>query len=83
LGFGRRTADRAPRKETGQEMKTADGVEITDGMRVWDYNLERGTVDLGRLDDLGWFDVRTDDGGRSYMNAERVCVRHPFTRESA
>lgn len=64
-------------------MRTADGHEITDGMRVWDYNLDRGTVDLSRLDSQGWFDVVTDDRGKSYMNAERVCVRHPFTGERA
>lgn len=64
-------------------MRTADGVEIVDGMRVWDYNLDAGVVDLSRLDSGGWFDVKTDGGGRSYMNAERVCVRHPFTRVEA
>lgn len=64
-------------------MKTADGVEITDGMRVWDYNLDRGVVDLSRMGTDGWFDVRTDTGGRSFMNAERICVRHPFTYEEA
>lgn len=64
-------------------MKTADGVEITQGLRVWDYNLERGEVDLTHLDSQGWFDVNVDSGGRSYMNAERVCTRHPFTGERA
>jgi hypothetical protein len=64
-------------------VKTADGVEIVNGMRVWDYNLNAGTVDLSRLDDMGWFDVVTDHNGRSYMNAERVCVRHPFTNKEA
>lgn len=64
-------------------MRTADGVEITDGLRVWDYNLRRGTVDLSRLGTDGWFHVQTDEGGCSLMNAERVCVRHPFTRETA
>jgi hypothetical protein len=65
-----------------ESMTTADGVEITHGMRVWDYDLRKGTVDLSTLRD-GWFYVNGDNGGRSLMNAERVCVRHPFTKESA
>lgn len=64
-------------------MKTADGYEITNGMRVWDYNLRRGVVDLTTLDSDGWFHVHNDGGGQSLMNWERVCVRHPFTREQA
>lgn len=64
-------------------MVTSDGVTITDGMRVWDYNLRAGTVDLSRLDSQGWFNVKTDNGDTSYMNAERVCVRHPFTGKAA
>ncbi len=32
-------------------MKTANGVEITHGMRVWDNNLDRGTVDLSSIDE--------------------------------
>lgn len=71
-------------------MRTADGVLITDGLRVWDYDLNRGVVDLSNARFMvkyapsdGWFNVRLDAGGRSLMNAERVCVRHPFTRESA
>lgn len=71
-------------------MRTADGVPIVDGMRVWDYDLNRGTVDLSNARWMlaygpfsGWFDVRLDNGGRSLMNAERVAVRHPMTREAA
>lgn len=66
-----------------EAMSTADGIPIIDGMRVWDYNLRAGTVDLTRLDSDGWFYVKTDDGGSSLMNAERVCVRHPFTGKAA
>lgn len=64
-------------------METSDGVEIVNGLRVWDYNLETGVVDLTHLDSGGWFDVVLDGGGKSYMNAERVCTRHPYTHESA
>lgn len=72
-------------------MRTADGVPIVDGMRVWDYNLDRGVVDLseGRrrigygLPFTGWFDVRLDGGGRSWVDASRVATRHPMTREVA
>jgi hypothetical protein len=64
------------------DYKTADGVPLTDKMRVWDYNLETGTVDLSTIDSGGWFDVHLDGGGTSYMNAERVCVAHPFTHKT-
>lgn len=65
-------------------MKTANGVEITDGLRVWDYNLDRGVVDLSSLGSDGWFYVGLDDQrGRTLMNWERVTTRHPFTGELA
>jgi hypothetical protein len=71
-------------------MRTADGVPIVDGLRVWDYNLDRGVVDLSNARRMvqyvpsdGWFDVRLDGGGKSLMNAERVVTRHPVTRETA
>lgn len=60
---------------------TFDGVKITEGLRVWDHNLDSGAVtfagvrtDSGYWD--GWFHVALDKGGRSYMNAERVRTRH-------
>lgn len=64
-------------------MRTADGVKITDGLAVWDYNLNPGTIALASLDTGGWFDVYSPDGARSYMNAERVGTRHPHTRQMA
>lgn len=71
-------------------MRTADGVLIVDGMRVWDYNLDAGVVDLSNARFMmqyvpfdGWFNVRLDNGGRSLMNAERVAVRHPMSRKAA
>jgi hypothetical protein len=64
-------------------MITADGFPIIDGMRVWDYNLERATVDLASLDSDGWFYVVSADGSKNLHDWQRVCVRHPYTRESA
>ncbi|WP_460866590.1 ubiquitin family protein [Nocardioides pakistanensis] len=72
-------------------LRTADGVEIVDGLAVWDYDLGRGTVRLPRdgyngVDSPtwdGWFDVVGDDGARTLMNGERVVTRHPVTREPA
>lgn len=64
-------------------MLTANGVEITDGLKVWDYNLEHGVVDLTSLDSDGWFYVTEDNGARFLMNSERVTTRHPYTGEIA
>jgi len=68
-------------------MKTADGHAITEGMPVWDDNLDHGTVDLSELNgrgmDAGWFYFIADDGERSMVNGERVCVRHPVTGHRA
>lgn len=68
----------------GEGKCTADGVEITDGLPVWDYNLRPGYVDLMSLGSDGWFDVRDAEGHKlSLMNAARVCVRHPHTGATA
>lgn len=63
---------------------TADNVEITDGMAVWDYNLRPGFVSLKYLSDDGWFSVCAPGEVRaSTMNAERVWTRHPRTGDLA
>lgn len=62
-------------------MKTANGVEITHGLRVWDNDLACGSVDLSSLKSDGWFDVVREDGRRVLMNAERVTTVHPFSGE--
>lgn len=55
---------------------TADGTEVTEGARVFDfYDGHWGTV--GTIDSEGWFDHYREDGGRGYLNGERVCVRIP------
>jgi hypothetical protein len=69
--------------------RTLDGVEITDGLRVWDYNMNRVLVSLdgrqweenGKL----WFDCRNEWTGMlaSLMSNDRVWVRHPSTGEWA
>lgn len=65
--------------------RTSDGHLITDGMEVWDYNLTPGYVCLKRLGDDGWFEVVSKPGlpRGTMMNADRVCVRHPSTRQLA
>lgn len=69
------------------KLYTADGVEIIDGLIVWDYNLDRGAVNLSRgwTEPNGdrWFHVNLFGGGHSLMNGERVRRRHPFTGEAA
>lgn len=65
---------------------TSDGHRITDGMAVWDYNLEPGYVNLKRLGDDGWFEVckrKNSDERGSLMNNVRVCVHHPYSGQDA
>lgn len=75
-------------------MRTADGFEVTHGLRVWDNNLERGSVDLevrppfsetnqnnGHVE--WWFYIQRDKGGRDLTSESRVATRHPFTGEKA
>ena len=76
-------------------LRTLDHVQITDGLAVWDYNLDRGFVrlDFDREGDYaiggpkwdGWFEVVAAPGDRlgSLMNGERVWTRHPSTGEKA
>lgn len=67
-------------------MRTADGVEITQGLRVRDYDWEIVTVDLefrspwaeenqnnGHVEH--WFYVRTLSGGHKLMSESRVTTR--------
>jgi hypothetical protein len=83
--------------EATQE-RTLDGVPITQGLRVWDYDLRAGTIDLSDTRPFDWqkcccgrcpqgrtlwFHVNHENGGRSLMNSERCWVRHPHTRQEA
>jgi hypothetical protein len=75
--------------------KTIDGHKITDGLRVWDYDLRPSVVDVKGTKWAdpksefhkywdGWFEMRTIDGKRSStMNGERMWVRHPSTGKLA
>jgi hypothetical protein len=77
---------------------TLDGVPVTHGLRVWDYDLRPGMVDLTHTKPSDWepssmYPGRTtlwfrvigpQQGPRgSLMNAERCWVKHPFTGERA
>jgi hypothetical protein len=75
-------------------MRTADGVEIVNGLRVWTNNVRRATVDLEYgtpwKEREWWFYVheeRDDDGSPGYrgviMSETRVSTRHPSTGERA
>ena len=66
-------------------MKTVDGVEIVEGLRVWDYDYNRGVVSLPADYLAGgtiWFDVHVDTDskgnpatGCSLMDATRVVTQ--------
>ena len=72
-------------------MKTADRQPITDGLRVFTNNLDRGVVDLSRLDFefhhgekrwVPWFDVILDTDykgqpttGKEMQSDDRVATR--------
>lgn len=61
--------------------RTANGVEIVDGLRVFTNNLDRGTVDLSRANwewhgPEGvyhfWFDVKCDTNYKGEPSSDRV-----------
>jgi hypothetical protein len=75
---------------TDKRYLTADGVEITEGLAVWNYDLRLSTVRIaGTWADPenefhkywdGWFDMQSVTGERmSSMNGERMSTVHPFT----
>lgn len=78
--------------------KTLDGYPIEQGLRVWDYDLQPGSIDLSDTESYDWqkcccgrcpngrtlwFHVDHGDGRRSLMNSERVWVIHPFDHTRA
>jgi hypothetical protein len=76
-------------------VRTLDRVEITKGLRVWDYDLQLGVIafdddasnplrlpDVDRIEQV-WFYVDRDNGGRKLMSDTRVWVRHPTSGERA
>jgi hypothetical protein len=62
-------------------MRTANGVEITVGLKVWNNNLERCTVVEIASD--GWHKVVYANGQDDNFNGERMTTKHPFTGEMA
>jgi hypothetical protein len=74
--------------------KTIDGEKIVDGLKVWDYDLRRATVDVKGTRQAdpknefhqywdGWFEMKVNGRRSSTMNGERMWVRHPATGEKA
>lgn len=62
--------------------RTADGVDIVDGLIVWTNEMRPGVVRLDRYrtSDDGWFDVECPPDGsgrgrRVMQNGERVATR--------
>jgi hypothetical protein len=55
--------------------RTADGVLITPGLRVFTIDCAWGTVEGPALGSPDWFDVRYDDGRRPMLNGERMSTR--------
>ena len=53
--------------------RTQEGIPVTIGLRVIDYDWKWGNVESGP-DSGGWFDVRLDDGRRSYMDGTRLST---------
>lgn len=63
-----------PRAKTA--IRTADGKEVGPGDRVFDYyDGHWGAV--GEPDEQGWFDHHRDEGGRGYLNGDRVTTQIP------
>ena len=57
-------------------IRTEDGVEVSEGDRVYNYyDMKPGVIVEGtvRLMPDAWFDVRHDDGTTSVLNGERIC----------
>lgn len=79
-----RAADADDERREDRRFYTADGVFITHGMRVWDYDRDPCTVWFTDRDPDGkhwdgWFRCIGDSGAVYSQNGERLCVRDPFT----
>jgi hypothetical protein len=85
--------DEKPGCDHGKKWYTIDGVEITDDLPVWDYDLNRCRIALRHSHievnqntgaQMLWFDTVTPTRylGKT-MSADRVWKRHPSTGEEA
>ena len=85
-----KTLDNLRERRFDGTLTNDNGIDVVNGMRVWDYDLEPGTVvidERARPDHEhhkfwdGWFHVLTDTGNRKLMNGPRMWVHHPHTGE--
>jgi hypothetical protein len=88
-------ADVSTRNFNPHGNRTIDGIPITKGLRVWDYDLRAGTVVADEHDgdhgfeDQHWYRVCRDlnedgtGGGYSIMDGTRMWVAHPTTGDRA
>jgi hypothetical protein len=53
--------------------RTQEGEVVVIGLRVMDYDWNWGNVESGP-DSGGWWNVRLDDGRRSYMDGTRLST---------
>lgn len=66
-----------PKERKLTTIRTADGVSVSEGDRVFDYyDGHWGTIH--GIEENGWFrHVREDNPYNGYLNGERVCARIP------
>ena len=58
--------------------RTIDGVTVVEGLRVIDYNFDKGevhSVDHIANDGTPWFNITLDKGGRSLMDGLRLWTK--------
>lgn len=62
--------------------RTADGVEIKPGLKIWTNDLTRAVV-TDVASEAHWWDCDCVGGKKITLNGERMTTVHPFTREKA
>jgi len=82
-----RDPDYRPIAERMAQDRTADGVPVAAGLRVWTNDLDRGVV-LGPCSypnpyEAVWYDVDTGKSRPVAMDGSRMATRHPSTGEMA
>jgi len=56
------------------DIRTADGVTVHNGDRVWNYYDLQWVTIVEEPDNEGWFYVRDDNGGLKTLNGERISA---------